>query len=117
MGWKQRVTDMLARVEAGSYSERSWVFCGPLRAYVRVTRHGTPKGVVPTLDVASIEVDEAHRGHGRFTRWIAKVEAMADQHNRTVFVESVLNPRLIPFLERRGYHADHVPCCYYREPK
>lgn len=117
MGWLKEVKAMLSQVEAGSYSARSWICSGRLRAYVRVTRHKVNGALADTIDVASIEVDEAHRGKGTFTRWLAKVEALAREHHRTVYVESVLQERLVPFLIARGYHTvSHADRCYAKEP-
>lgn len=108
---------MLRRVEGGAYAARGWIRSGHLSAYVRVTRRRVNREIVETIDVASVEVPEAHQGKGCFSRWLPKVEALAAKHGRIVFVESVLNDRLASFLVARGYHTvDHVDRCYAKDP-
>ena len=57
----------------------------------------------PCLDIASIEVDEDHRGNGVFTAFLDRFEQEAKKLNRVVFVESILEPRLYQYLLTRGY--------------
>ena len=57
----------------------------------------------PCLDIGSVEVYEPHRGIGIFTGFLDRFEQAAIKLHRAVYVESIQNPRLQKFLERRGY--------------
>jgi GNAT superfamily N-acetyltransferase len=71
-----------------------------IRRSVRVLDATMPK---LCLDIGSVEVEEEHRGMGIFTSFLNRFEKAAKDLNRSVYIESILNPRLIKFLERRGY--------------
>jgi GNAT superfamily N-acetyltransferase len=79
------------------------IVAGPLVVYVRKAHHIINEKMVQCLDVASIDVPERHRGQGHFHRWLQKAEATARAYGLVVRVESILEPRLVPFLARRGY--------------
>lgn len=72
------------------------------------------------LDIATIEVDEEHRGKGVFTRFLTLVEEEAEKRHMAVWVESIQEPRLIPFLKARGYQQcpfnDDIAPTYYKLP-
>ncbi len=57
----------------------------------------------PCLDIGSVEVDEDRRGIGIFTGFLNRFEKAASKLNRAVYIESILNPSLQRFIERRGY--------------
>lgn len=57
----------------------------------------------PCLDIASVEVSENRRGKGIFKKFLTRVERQAKKLKRAVYVESILDPRLVDFLTRRGY--------------
>jgi N-acetylglutamate synthase-like GNAT family acetyltransferase len=56
------------------------------------------------LDVANIVVKFSQRGKGLFTSVVNDIEVIAkDNGYMGIFVESVIEPRLIDFFEKRGY--------------
>ena len=72
-----------------------------LRIYMRL---GPLYPMGETLQLASLEVDEDHRGKGHFTRFLALCEAEALVAGvGAVYVENVGAARLRAFLVRRGY--------------
>jgi hypothetical protein len=88
----------------------AWIEEPHMKVYVRKSNrflsaktihNSTP--VTPCLDIASVEVDEDKRGGGVLTLFIKRFEREAKRLNRGVFVESILEPRLIPFLTKNGY--------------
>jgi GNAT superfamily N-acetyltransferase len=68
------------------------------------------------LDIASVEVDEKHRGCGIFKAFLSEFEREAAKMNRGVFVESILNTRLKDYLMGNGYkihpHCGPTPSMY-----
>jgi GNAT superfamily N-acetyltransferase len=75
-----------------------------VRRSVRVLDATMPK---LCLDIGSVEVEEKHRGMGIFTGFLKRFEEAAKQLNRAVYVESIMEPRLVKFLLRNGYQ--YVP--------
>lgn len=84
---------------------------GKLKVYVRRskrycqrTARYASEDFLECLDVASVEVDPLHQKQGIFTRFLEDFERLAQERGfGGVFVESVQNKHLRPFLERRGY--------------
>ena len=59
---------------------------------------------VRCVDLANFGIeDEELRGQGEFTAFLEKAERIAQELDRTVFVESLVNEQLYHFLCRRGY--------------
>lgn len=81
----------------------AWITSGPMRVYVRKAKHIIAETLTATLDVASISVNADSRGKGVFKAWLAKAEKLANVRGLTVRVESILEPKLLPFLTHRGY--------------
>lgn len=71
--------------------------------YVRWSKRYIDKQMIECLDFASVEVDERHRGKGHLTKFLLRFEEEAKRLNRAVYIESILEPRLVPFLVKRGY--------------
>lgn len=63
--------------------------------------------VIPSIDVANIEIDEEYQGKGLFKELLSEIEIKAEQLGRCVYVESVLNDMLINVLPRYGYEEVH----------
>lgn len=80
-----------------------WLNEPKFSVYIRRSMRYINGEKIPCLDLGSIEVDEEERGKGVLKAFLLKMENAAKQMNRAVFVESVLEPRLIPFLLNRGY--------------
>lgn len=98
----------------------AWIDERHMKVYVRKSTRiiGTAAGFF--LDLASVEVDEDKRGGGVLTLFIKRFEREAKRLNRGVFVESILEPRLIPFLTKNGYAFVPHTCmdapCMYKIP-
>jgi GNAT superfamily N-acetyltransferase len=73
-----------------------------------------------TLDLATVEVSEECQGTGVFTRLLDLLEKhTVDGSFDALYVENILEPRLVPFLERRGYQrtpeSGLIPCLFKRK--
>jgi hypothetical protein len=97
-----------------STNRNTWIDEPHMRMYVRKSNRFLSKKTIhnsipttPCLDMASIEVDVDMRGKGVLTLFIKRFEREAKQLNRAVYVESILEPRLVSFLIKNGY--DFVP--------
>jgi len=89
-----------------STDRNAWIKEKHMKVYVRKSyRHLDVKTLTttPCLDIATVEVDEDKRGSGILTLFIKRFEREAKKLARCVYVESILEPRLIPFLIKNGY--------------
>lgn len=103
-----------------SKENRKWLNYEHMDVYVRKGHHRGPhieseeSTIFPTLDIASVSIEKKrYRSKGLFTKFITNAEELADKHRLNVYVESILEPRLIGFLERRGYELvepSMAPC-------
>ena len=81
-----------------------WLSSAKMNVYVRKGRHLINGEIRLCFDVASIGVPDNLRGKGIFTKWLEQVEKEIPSFEiEYVFVESILESRLIPFLGRHGY--------------
>ena len=94
---------------------RAWVKEGHVEAYLRVTKRVWDGKYVDTIDFASGEVPESKQGNGHFTRFLIKLEEWADDLDRALYFENVINPILEGMLVRRGYAQAGL--CFLREPR
>lgn len=76
--------------------------------------------VMPHIDVANVEVTDTMRHVGVWTEFRETVEAMADELNRPIYVENVLNRHLRESLIRHGYVESNEytaeVLCFCRSP-
>lgn len=86
----------------GSGVRNAWVELDKMRVYVRKgSMRYINKKAVTTFDVATVEVDAAHRGQGVFTRFLESLEESLDS---PIYVENVLEKRFQDFFrKRKGY--------------
>ncbi|MGY0522839.1 hypothetical protein ACW0JY_37830, partial [Pseudomonas aeruginosa] len=57
-----------------------------------------------TLDLADLEVtNEGERGKGQFTLFLSNAERIADSNGLIVYVQSIVNQRLLNNLVSKGY--------------
>ena len=81
-----------------------WIDDENMKAYVRKSYHLIEGKMTPTLDIASIAVDEEKQKQGFCSRFLE------DAHEKNpwdaTFVECVLNPDLASHLLRNGW----LPC-------
>lgn len=80
-----------------------WIRERCMNVYVRKSKRYINGKMVDCLDFASVEVDERHRGKGYLKKFLVRFEQEATKLKRAVYVESILEPRLVPFLTRMGY--------------
>ena len=86
-----------------SKDRNAWIDEKHMKVYVRRSMRLIGTDTVPCLDLATVEVDEDKRGGGVLTLFIKRFEREAKTRRRGVYVESILEPRLIPFLTKKGY--------------
>ena len=80
-----------------------WIAEPYICVYVRKSTRLINKKYRLCLDIGSVEVALHKRNNGVFTNFLQKFEQTAKQINRTVYVESILNPLLERKLKKRGY--------------
>lgn len=78
--------------------------------FVRVSTRFVDGQKTRALDVASVDVDEAHQNKKVFSTFLNYVERLAQRKGIPVYVESILNEDLQAALSRRGYHMTGEPC-------
>lgn len=98
-------------------AQREWIFAPEGKVFVRVTQRAINGALRPTIDLATIEIDEEHQNTGVFKQVLSAVEQVAQQHNRCVFVENVLNEILLAPLQKYGYTllSDSFPPSFAKE--
>lgn len=117
--------EQLERLIEGASDRRTggtaWLEDASLSVYVRWAPYWTGgETTVPCAVVANVSVLQGERGNGRFTAFLDRFEGIADEHNRVVVIESVLEERFQSFFERRGYRRrregslDGPAPCYVR---
>jgi GNAT superfamily N-acetyltransferase len=82
---------------------RKHLSMGPLKVYVRLTTRFMGSTAGRTLDIGDVEVNDSHKGQGVFRQFLDHAEKVSNQHGRSVFVQSIVNPLLKAALQRRGY--------------
>jgi hypothetical protein len=103
------------------FTKSAWYDLSFGRVYLRKGYHrllpklpeytGLPQeffGVMRTLDIATIEVDEELRGKGYFRTWLAEVEELMEHNDMPINVECVHEPFLAEMLLRRGYFPGYT---------
>lgn len=81
----------------------SWIREKHIDVYVRRSKRFIGNQSYSMLDVGSVEVDENFRGLGIFTAFLVRYEKEAKKLKRGVYIESILNPRLLKHLLSKGY--------------
>jgi GNAT superfamily N-acetyltransferase len=91
-----------------------------MEVYVRKAHHAIDGGVRSTFDIVRCEVFEEGRGQGIFTAWLDYAEALLAGRFECIYLENILNERLLPFYTKRGYilipdvtgYGGAFPCMY-----
>jgi len=98
-----RVNALQSFLTGGRRNE--WIKVGPIDAYVRKSQRWHNLKVFKCLDIASVSVKESMQRQGHFTKWYAEAVKLAVAHGlQGVYIESVTNPLLEGFCNRRGFH-------------
>ena len=95
----------------------AWIQEKNIRIYVRRSQRFIDDKAIPCLDIGSVEVDENKWGQGIFTKFLNRFEAEAKKLKRAVFIESVINERLLAHLKnKRGYRikSENEPTSVYK---
>ncbi len=96
--------EAFAAANARSMGARSRFQFGDLMVYARIAARGIDGEGRWTLDLADLEItNEAERGKGQFTRFLDIAERVADTNSLVVYVQSIVNSRLLKNLTARGY--------------
>jgi hypothetical protein len=95
----------------------TWIYERDIQVYVRRSNRHIDGNLVSCLDIASVEVNEDRRGQGMFKAFLNRFEKAAALMNREVFVESILEPRLLQFLLKRNYTLipNSIPPCVHKK--
>lgn len=95
----------------------TWIRERDINVYVRRSNRIIDGNLVSCLDIASVEVNEKRRGQGMFKSFLNRVEKAAASMDREVFVESILEPRLLQFLLKRDYTLvpNSIPPCVHKK--
>lgn len=109
-----------------STNRNMWCREGEVEVYVRraqrmIRPQNSASFMVRALDIATLRTERP--GSGRLSELFDHWEQLADDFNYgVVFVENVINPRLVKWLERRGYEKQDNPCdpgdqlpCFYKQ--
>lgn len=96
-----------------------WLREKHMNVYVRKSIHALSHQIAECLDIANIEVDEKYRGKGIFTAFLARAEQQAILAGKdAVYVESILNPKLLGMLIKRGYtlvpNTNEISPCVFK---
>lgn len=90
----------------GDFGQRGWFKHSIGSIYFRSTHHyfkSIPGGMIPTLDIATIDIKQKWQGKGAFTKL---VKSLRESTDRTLFVESTHNERLANHLSSIGWTLD-----------
>ena len=87
-----------------SETKIKWVENPYIKIYTRKSIRLFNKEKIDCLDIANIEVPEDFRGQGIFEQTLDRIILEFPETN--LFVESILNIKLIPFLTRKGFISD-----------
>lgn len=106
--WPQSLAGFL-----DSQDRNLWIKEGCIEVYVRKSRRVRDGVWYEALDVANLTSDKP--GSGSLANVMLYIEENAKAANRQcIFVENVINDRLIGWLERHGYttwdNREHLPC-------
>jgi hypothetical protein len=76
-----------------------WIVVDGFKMYVRKSKRFYNNGFIDCLDLATVQADVM--GTGLFTKILTKL--LHDYPNINIFVESIVNTRLIPFFKKFGF--------------
>lgn len=84
---------------------------GPLVVYVRLATHHLDGALIRTLDLGRIEVSPGQQGKGVFSIFLNHAERLAHKSGLAVYIESIMNEKLVEALKNRGYTLDAADFC------
>lgn len=100
----QALYDFVTENAGKSLGARARFEFGKLMVYARIAGRLIDGTMQWTLDLADVEIrDEDARGQGHFSRFLERAEKAAEEHGLAVYVQSILNQRLLDILVAKGY--------------
>ena len=104
-------------------NRRQWVYgrCG--QVYLRTGARAHRGGMLPSIELASIELHPEYQECGFLTKLLDTMEELSDQVGRMVYVECVIDGQHSPLgkcLLKRGYNILGLvenPANFFRLPK
>ena len=99
----------------------NWITETTVKAYVKANlrwRGSYGRYFVPSLQIANVVVHHQYQGRGAFKHLIEEFEKIADMHDRELYVDNVLNDRIMKHLDARpGWRREVDGRClsYVRE--
>ena len=85
----------------GAVGNNSWFNRDGIEVYIRLGYHVLQSTPYQCLDLANVIVEKKSQGH--FTQFLDQLENVAAKHGKPLYVENVLNDRLVEFFVKRGY--------------
>lgn len=97
------------------FAQNGWFFNSEEQeVYLRANAKRSIDGKLVTfVDIANIKTEEQNQKKGAFTKFLDFLESL----KVNIYIESILNPVLIPFLIKRGFKKDEregYNNCYYK---
>ena len=82
-----------------------WLTGEALVVYVRSVERNIENRRMKCFDISNVIATQ--QGRGTFTAWLKYAEHQAKQFNHSaIYVENILNKRLMPFLALKGYKIE-----------
>lgn len=90
---------------SGEKHRSIWTHGDGLDIYMRLGHHFVHGEMLTCLDIANVNATKP--GKGAFTAFLNKVEEAVKNSDvcNCVFVESILEPRFVAYLQKRGYET------------
>ena len=108
----------LSQFLSSKWPNNAWIKEKNIEVYVRKSVRVLGQNVYPCLEIGNVNVNENHKGKGVFTAFLKRFEKEAEKLHRYVYVENLLEPRLINFLLKNGYKlvpgANTLAPCVYK---
>ncbi|MFV3332745.1 hypothetical protein ACNFIA_17535 [Pseudomonas sp. NY15437] len=100
----QALEDFVSANAGKSLGARERFEFGELMVYARIAGRLIEGTMQWTLDLADVEIrDEEARGQGHFSRFLERAEQAALEYGLAVYVQSILNRKLLDILVAKGY--------------
>lgn len=81
----------------------SWLYYEEFSVFIRITKHLLHGDFCETIDISNISVHSEYQKQGVFKQFLADIESLAVEHNKVVYVESILNDHLLNYLVKKDY--------------
>lgn len=92
-------------LERSKTRDNQWVVAPNLSVYLRKGQRYFGDLVLTSFEIASIEVEESHRGQGCWKKFIAEIQAY-NLSQDIIFVENVLTDQFADWFRKNGWNED-----------